>query len=131
MTITEESRYRLYKQLEETLGADDANTLMEHLPPVGWSDVATRVDIERLRATTKAELDQHQAANSADITQVRTEMAAEFTQVRTEIRHLEERMVLHVDTAIAKGLHRQFVQLIASTAAMFGIWSAIIVLLGR
>ena len=48
MAVTEESRYRLVKQLEETLGAEHSNTLMEHLPPVGWADVATKADLQQL-----------------------------------------------------------------------------------
>ncbi len=167
MTITEESRYRLFKRLEQTLGADDANTLMEHLPPVGWSDVATKVDLDHLhaatqadlaevrgdvaqllgatradiaelrgdiallRTTTQADTAQLRTTTQADTAQLRTTMASEFSQVRSDICQLGERMTMHVDTALAQGLHRQFVQLIASTAAMFAIWSTIIVLLGR
>ncbi len=40
MPITEESRHRLFQALEERPGEEAAVTLMEHLPPVGWSDVA-------------------------------------------------------------------------------------------
>jgi len=156
MTITEESRYRLFKRLEQTLGADDANTLMEHLPPVGWSDVATKVDLDHLHAATQADLAEVRGdvaqllgatradiaelrgdiallrtTTQADTAQLRTTMESEFSQVRSDICQLGERMTMHVDTALAQGLHRQFVQLIASTAAMFAIWSTIIVLLGR
>ena len=81
MAVTEESRYRLFKQLEETLGAEHSNTLMEHLPPVGWADVATKADLEQL----------------------------------------ELRMYLRFDAALASGLHRQFVQIIASVAAMLTV----------
>jgi len=81
MAVTEESRYRLFKQLEDTLGAEHANTLMGHLPPVGWADVATKADLEQL----------------------------------------ELRMNMRFDAALASGLHRQFVQIIASVAAMLTV----------
>jgi hypothetical protein len=48
MSITEASRKQLYDRLEEILGRKEATTLMEHLPPVGWADVARRSDIDRL-----------------------------------------------------------------------------------
>ncbi|MGB3056443.1 MAG: hypothetical protein WBB52_16475, partial [Acidimicrobiales bacterium] len=43
--ITEQSRHDLYVRLEAALGAQEATTLMEHLPPVGWADVSTRTDV--------------------------------------------------------------------------------------
>ena len=49
MAITEHARHQLYKHLEELMGAEDASTLMEHLPPVGWADVATKRDLDMLR----------------------------------------------------------------------------------
>jgi hypothetical protein len=52
MAIDERSRHAMYLRLEEVLGAEQATTLMEHLPPVGWADVATRRDIEMLRVAT-------------------------------------------------------------------------------
>ena len=48
MAITEQSRHRMYKHLEELMGAEDAAVLMEHLPPVGWADVATKRDVDAL-----------------------------------------------------------------------------------
>ncbi len=50
MTIDERSRHRLYLRLEEVLGQEEATVLMEHLPPVGWADVATKHDVDDLRA---------------------------------------------------------------------------------
>ena len=48
MAITEQTRHHLYLRLEEVLGSEEAAVLMEHLPPVGWADVATRRDIDHL-----------------------------------------------------------------------------------
>jgi hypothetical protein len=48
MEITEETRHRLYQRLEEVLEPEEATTLMAHLPPVGWADVATKHDLRAL-----------------------------------------------------------------------------------
>ena len=48
MAIDERSRHELYVRLEGVLGPEAATTLMEHLPPVGWADVATKRDLDVL-----------------------------------------------------------------------------------
>ena len=48
MAITEEGRHKLYQRLDEVLGKEVATVLMEHLPPVGWADVATKRDLDAL-----------------------------------------------------------------------------------
>jgi hypothetical protein len=46
VTVTEARRFELHRELQNTLGADVAHTLMEYLPPIGWADVARRHDVE-------------------------------------------------------------------------------------
>ena len=48
MVLDERSRHQLYLRLEQVLGPEAATTLMEHLPPVGWADVATKHDLDAL-----------------------------------------------------------------------------------
>lgn len=48
MAISEESRHHLYQRLEDVLGPREATVLMEHLPPLGWADVATKRDLDAL-----------------------------------------------------------------------------------
>ena len=48
MVVDERSRHQLYRRLEEVLGPEAAPTLIEHLPPVGWADVATKHDLAGL-----------------------------------------------------------------------------------
>jgi hypothetical protein len=57
MAITEHDRHRMYQRLEEVLGSEEAATLMEHLPPVGWAEVATKRDLDHLSAATTRDLD--------------------------------------------------------------------------
>jgi hypothetical protein len=54
MAISEESRHHLYNKLENVLGSEDATVLMEHLPPVGWADVATKRDLDALEGRISA-----------------------------------------------------------------------------
>ncbi|HZB03933.1 MAG TPA: hypothetical protein VE737_06365 [Actinomycetota bacterium] len=48
MPVDEGSRHQLYQRLQEVLGAEEAATLMEHLPPGGASQTATKADVEAL-----------------------------------------------------------------------------------
>lgn len=61
MAIDERGRHQLYQKLEEVLGTDEATVLMEHLPPVGWADVATKSDLEHLRSDVRADLSELKA----------------------------------------------------------------------
>ncbi|HVF11856.1 MAG TPA: hypothetical protein VNA87_02095 [Actinomycetota bacterium] len=75
MAIDEKSRHELYVKLEAVLGEQEATTLMEHLPPVGWADVATKRDLEQLKDAFRAELADRLSA------QTRTMMLAMSTQL--------------------------------------------------
>ena len=45
MATTEHERLEMHLGLRKVLGDDVANTLMEHLPPSGWGDVARKYDV--------------------------------------------------------------------------------------
>lgn len=49
MSISQSDRYDLQRSLQSVLGEKMGNTLMEHLPPSGWSDVARTRDIDMVR----------------------------------------------------------------------------------
>ena len=48
MSTTESKRLQLHLTLKEVLGDNMADTLMDHLPPTGWADVARKDDVLRL-----------------------------------------------------------------------------------
>jgi len=56
VAITESRRFVLHRALRDQFGASVADTLMEHLPPSGWGDVARQSDIESLRVNLKNEI---------------------------------------------------------------------------
>ena len=73
MAIDEHARYQLYLRLEERLGAEAAETLMEHLPPAGWAEVATKHDLDQLRTLT-----------TLDIERMGDQLRAEFYKATSE-----------------------------------------------
>ena len=86
MTISDQSRYRLHQRLDDIIGVDEAATLMEHLPPVGWADVGTKRDLEHTTALTQANIDQLGSALRIEMGELRTEVRVGFADVRTELQ---------------------------------------------
>lgn len=85
MAISEHRRYDLHQKLREVLGADQAAALMEHLPPTGWADVATRADLDQLGALTKADVQLSALQLGARLDAVEAGLGAriEMAQLRT------------------------------------------------
>lgn len=61
MAISEHDRYELHKWLVDSAGEQVAETLMAHLPPVGWADVATKRDLDVLGSTLRGEMQEMRA----------------------------------------------------------------------
>lgn len=106
MAITEGDRHHLHQRLEEVLGEEEAATLMEHLPPVGWADIATKADLEHLRAATKSDFEQLRAATKADFEQLRAVTQADLEHHRAvtkaEFEHLHTVMAMQFEKTATK-----------------------------
>jgi len=86
MTVTEQSRHQLFKRLEKVLGMEDAGTLLDLLPPVGWGDVATKHDLDDLRVATKHDLDDLRVATKRDIDDLRVAAKGDMDLLRSEFK---------------------------------------------
>ena len=74
MQIDERTRREMYEHLEAVLGAQTADALMEHLPPVGWADVATKSDLTLTTAELRSSMD-------ALVSRLLAQMHREITRV--------------------------------------------------
>ena len=88
MAIDERARHQLYLRLEEHLGPEAAATLMEHLPPTGWGEVATKRDLDSMTAVLRGEGDRlraelHKTINAHTVLIVFTALASNFVAVLT------------------------------------------------
>ena len=116
MSVSEEERHELYLELERIHGRERATTLMAMLPPVGWADVATRQDLERLETRIDARftgIDGKFAGIDARFAGIE----AEFATVRAEMRSL----IADVRTDIANSRAGQRVQLLLLFVALVGL----------
>lgn len=96
MSITQSRRYEMHEVLREKLGVGVADTLVEHLPPEGWGDVATRKDLSQVRTELQME-----------IALLRSELHQEIALLRSEMIQMEERLMTKIDLAIAKAISNQ------------------------
>ena len=118
MEITDASRNDLFQHLRETMGDTRASTLMAHLPPVGWADVATKQDLEHHREITDQKLERvyHELASiKASIKPLATkdELKAATADVHTKIAN--------ACTEMHKAGRAQFAAVVATNITLFSL----------
>lgn len=96
MVTSDQRRRVLYDGVAKQLGADVAHALMDYLPPAGWSDLATRGDLDRAAAELRAEMHKEFADVRQEIAGLRGDMQREIGGLRgdmhTEIGELRRDM---------------------------------------
>jgi hypothetical protein len=86
MTVDDRTRLNLHRKLEAVLGQEEADTLMSHLPPVTWNQVATKDDLGTLGTTLRAEMQTLGAELRGEMREMRTELRSEMQMIRLELR---------------------------------------------
>ena len=81
MSVSESQRHQLFQWFEEAMGPERAAVMMDLLPPVGWSDLATKTDVEMLRIELKGEM----AELRGDMAQLRGEVALGSARMQKHI----------------------------------------------
>ena len=114
MVLDERSRHQLYLRLEEVLGPEAATTLMEHLPPVGWADVALKRDLDAL---------EHRLDLRFEAIDQRFEALEERVDLRSEA--LEHKLVATFRGELQTALTAQGRQLAITLAGTAGALSAL------
>jgi hypothetical protein len=115
IVVASDARRRLlYDRLVGAMGEDAAEVLMEHLPPAGWSDLATKSDVTHEGALLRAEM----AQQGADL---RAEMAQQGADLRSEIAKLGGELRTEMATQTRTLMLAMVTTMAASVGAAVGI----------
>ena len=102
MSTNDKARLELHRRLDSVLGAEEASTLMSHLPPVTWDQVATKEDLRALEANLRAEISVSASGLRTEMADLRTEVRTELAGVRTEMTHLRTDLRTEISDAITR-----------------------------
>ena len=86
MSVDDRTRLNLHRKLEAVLGQQEADTLMSHLPPVTWHDVATKDDVRASEVAVRAHVD-------ASVERLGMQLRGEMQQLRTEFVEATNRQI--------------------------------------
>jgi hypothetical protein len=113
MTSTDNDRRTLHSAFEAACGKLPAEILMEHLPPAGWRNLATKddlalarfeiqVEIEKLRTEIYIELEKLRAGLHVGLEKLRTELIERIEQgFRSQTWKLIGTLIASQSTTIA------------------------------
>ena len=109
-----------------------ADIIMEHLPPSGWSDLATRRDIAEASMVLRADMSDLRAELRGEMADLRAELRGEMAELRAELRgemadlraELRGEMAqLRID--MAEGFQRQIKWMVGSMIGLFTAFAAV------
>ncbi|MYH42141.1 MAG: hypothetical protein F4131_00365 [Acidimicrobiaceae bacterium] len=137
MALTHTQRTSMFNTLTEVMGQDDAETLMQHLPPSGWDNVATKEDLRAGFAETNAAIATglaQAATERADIIKTVSEGLAQAATERADIIKTVSEGLAQAATERADIIRRQawhlyiVVTTVVSTVAVasVSIWIALL-----
>jgi hypothetical protein len=107
----------MHGRLREVLGDEEAATLMEHLPPVGWADVATKRDLDRL----KLDLDHQTVLLKTEIATAKAELRGEIATFNAELRGEIALAEARFELALREQTRTFLFGMVASNATLAGL----------
>ena len=119
------------RRLIEVLGEEEAETLMESLPPVAWSQIATKDDLGELEKRLMSAMDTRFTEFRNEFTDFKSEMRDEFTDFKSEIRIELADQRGEWKTELARNTRTVVLSFVGVTVAMLGAMVAIMVALAQ
>lgn len=100
MAFTEQNKRRLHARLCEVIGTEEADILMEQLPPITWTEFATKRDLDELRIATKHDIEFSAIATRTELEQVMTKTRSDLEQLISQTRTDLEKSIMEVKHSV-------------------------------
>ena len=100
LTFAEQNKRRLHARLCEVIGTEEADILMEQLPPITWTEFVTKRDLDELRIATKHDIEFSAIATRTDLEQVITKTRTDLEKSIMEVKHSVETTKLELTGSI-------------------------------
>ena len=110
MTIADSRRFEMYEAFRSEFGVAVANTLMEHLPPAGWGDVARQSDIVAVRS---------------DFAHLRSDFDRLRSDIDVKLETMRKSIVNEINATVTNKLNSQMRWMIGLFATQFLALAAI------
>ena len=116
MAVSEGQRRAMHAGLVDKLGQEVADVLVDHLPPVGWADVATKADLQHLGEMLNLKFDRELAEMRVEFAQLR----GEFAQCRGELGGQIEGLRSELYQSLARQTRTLMITMVGGFATIAG-----------
>jgi tetrahydromethanopterin S-methyltransferase subunit G len=96
MTTIDADRLELHQAAIDSLGKKPADTLMEHLPPTGWGDVARKQDLDAL----EKRIDMRFAATKQNLDELEKRIDLQFAATNKDVARIATTLNILIGTLI-------------------------------
>ena len=100
LAFTEQNKRQLHARLCEVIGTEEADILMEQLPPITWTEFATKRDLDELRIATKHDIEFSAIATRTELEQVMTKTRSDLEQLIFQTRTDVEKSIMEVKLSV-------------------------------
>ena len=126
MATTQAQRASLFNTLAELMGTEDAETLMQELPPGGWDRMATKEDLQVLGATFTAALAEFRVEVTNTFSEFRVEVANGFAEAAKERAEIIKAFSDRHSELVKSQARHLYITVSSICLATISIWMALL-----
>lgn len=126
MALTHSQRTSMFNTLTEVMGQDDAETLMQHLPPSGWDNVATKEDLRVAFAEINSAMTAGFAQAAVERAEIVKAMAEGLAQAAVERAEIKAQAATERAEIIRRQAWHLYIVVSTIAVASVSIWIALL-----